>query len=147
MADVFSPEKRSIIMSRIRGKGNKSTELRLIEIFRRNKIHGWRRGIKLPGKPDFVFREHRVIIFVDGCFWHGCPKIKHSSIPKTRSEWWATKLQNNKKRDRLVTKNLRSKGWNVIRIWECDLDRKDTKPLLSRIIRSLEKYRDQDHTG
>jgi DNA mismatch endonuclease Vsr len=74
MPDTFTKQKRSEMMSRIRSAGNKGTELRLVQIFRTNSITGWRRGSKLPGKPDFVFPKQRLAVFVDGCFWHGCPK-------------------------------------------------------------------------
>src|SRR5687767_12926868 len=98
MPDVFTEAERSALMSRIRGRGNKDTELRIITLFRAHQITGWRRGITLFGKPDFVFRRERVVVFVDGCFWHGCPRPKHSPLPQTRAEWWATKLGRNKDR-------------------------------------------------
>lgn len=74
MTDIWNKEKRSEVMSRIRSQGNKVTELRLISIFREARITGWRRKQPLLGKPDFVFRQQRLAVFVDGCFWHGCPK-------------------------------------------------------------------------
>lgn len=69
MADIFTAEKRSSIMSEVRSKGNKSTELKLIQYFKENDIHGWRRGYKVKGHPDFVFLDKKIAIFVDGCFW------------------------------------------------------------------------------
>ena len=74
MPDVFTKEKRSEVMSLIRGKGNKETENALLALLRQNKITGWRRHLPLPGKPDFAFQKQKVAVFVDGCFWHGCPK-------------------------------------------------------------------------
>ena len=124
-------------MSRIRSSGNKDTELRMISVFRRYQITGWRRGQKLMGKPDFVFRREKVIVFVDGCFWHGCPKPKHARSPKNRAEWWAAKLQKNKDRDRRVTRELRKHGWKVIRVWECDLAPKCWPGIRRRVIRAL----------
>lgn len=109
-------------MSRIRGKGNKATELRLIQTFRDNDIIGWRRGSKLPGKPDFVFPKLRVAVFVDGCFWHGCPK--HATWPKNRAAFWKAKIEGNRSRDRRVDRALRQRGWVVLRIWEHSLTRK-----------------------
>lgn len=106
-------------MSRIRGSGNKETELALVSIFRKNKIVGWRRKQKVFGKPDFVFWHKRVAIFVDGCFWHQCPL--HSSIPKQNQEFWQKKLQSNTIRDQNVNKYLKENGWRVIRIWEHEL--------------------------
>lgn len=116
MPDVFSKAKRSDVMSRIRGNGNKGTELALMLIFRRNGIKGWRRHQKLFGKPDFVFRKERVAVFVDGCFWHSCPK--HKTTPKANKTFWGEKLAANKTRDRLVSLTLKSQGWRVLRIWE-----------------------------
>lgn len=121
MADVFDPVKRSAVMSAIRGSGNKDTELRLIVLFRALGITGWRRGQKVFGKPDFVLRREKIAVFVDGYFWHDCPKPKHAPLPKTRTEWWAAKLQRNKDRDREVNRTLRQAGWRVLRVWECDL--------------------------
>ena len=116
MADVFTIEKRSAVMSVIRSRGNKDTELRLISIFRLHGIKGWRRDYPLHGRPDFVFRSSRLAIFVDGCFWHGCPK--HGRKPTSNQEYWIPKLLRNQARDRKVTKALRRKNWNVLRLWE-----------------------------
>ena len=137
MPDVFSPEKRSAVMSRIRSKGNRDTELQLIRVFSHYEIRGWRRNRRVFGKPDFIFPKQRVAIFVDGCFWHGCPKPKHSPLPKTRAEWWATKLQRNKSRDRLVTTTLRGGGWTVLRFWECALHRSNWSRVGRRITKAL----------
>jgi len=119
VSDVFTKEKRSEVMSRIRGKGNKDTELALILILRKHHISGWRRGQTILGKPDFVFPKQKVALFVDGCFWHGCPK--HSNMPVNNREFWEKKLGGNKKRDRFVNRQLRKAGWNVVRFWEHDL--------------------------
>jgi DNA mismatch endonuclease, patch repair protein len=97
MVDIFTKTKRSYVMSRIRGKGNCGTELRMIEIFRTNKITGWRRNHTLFGKPDFVFRVAKVAVFVDGCFWHKCPK--HGHIPRGNVHYWRKKLARNVERD------------------------------------------------
>lgn len=119
MADVFSREKRSEIMSRVRGRGNAATELRLINIFREAGVTGWRRNTPLFGRPDFVFPKVRVAVFVDGCFWHGC--AKHGSIPSSNQAFWEQKLRRNRARDRLVERTLRQSGWRVMRIWQHDL--------------------------
>jgi DNA mismatch endonuclease (patch repair protein) len=132
MPDVFSKTKRAEVMSKIRGTGNKDTELRLIQIFRATGIAGWRRGSKLPGKPDFVFLKSKTAVFVDGCFWHGCPK--HATWPKTRAAFWLAKITGNKARDRKVNRLLRAKGWTVIRIWEHELARKNISKLLTRLV-------------
>jgi DNA mismatch endonuclease (patch repair protein) len=119
MPDVFTKEKRSEVMSRIRGHGNKATEVALAKLFRAHGITGWRRRQQHLGKPDFTFRRERVIVFVDGCFWHGCPK--HSKIPVNNRAFWNRKLSGNKSRDKFVTRTLRKNGWRVLRIWEHDL--------------------------
>lgn len=137
MVDVFAPEKRSAVMSRIRSRGNRDTELRMIALFRAHGIQGWRRDQTLFGKPDFVFRRERLAVFVDGCFWHGCPKPKHAPMPKNRAEWWAAKLARNKARDVLVTRTLRKQGWRVIRVWECDLAPKHWALIARMIARKL----------
>ena len=114
MTDVFAPEKRSAVMSRIRSKGNRDTELQIIKLFKYYQFRGWRRNRRIFGKPDFVFPHQRVAVFVDGCFWHGCPKPRHAPLPKSSAkssaEWWATKLLRNKTRDRVVTRTLRAGG-------------------------------------
>src|SRR5580658_9584428 len=105
MPDIFTKEKRSQVMSRIRGRGNKATEIALAILLRQNKITGWRRHLPIFGKPDFTFRRQRLVVFVDGCFWHGCPK--HSATPSGNRAFWDRKLSGNKTRDRLVTRTLR----------------------------------------
>lgn len=147
MTDVFSKAKRSEVMARIRSRGNRDTELALAKLLRAHKIWGWRRQVRVVvdsswgivdrrkrrGKvhqpstknqqltvtPDFVFWEHRVAVFVDGCFWHGCPK--HATQPKNNRAFWQKKLGANRRRDLLVTRVLRRGGWRVVRIWECEL--------------------------
>ena len=120
-------------MSRIRGSGNKATELKLVVIFRIHGVTGWRRQAAVFGKPDFVFPKLRVAVFVDGCFWHGCPI--HATQPKQNAAFWFTKIERNKARDRLVTRTLRAQGWRVMRIWEHELKRKNEKRLLARFKR------------
>jgi DNA mismatch endonuclease (patch repair protein) len=121
MSDVFTKEKRSQVMSLIKGKGNKDTELFMMRLMRIHHIAGWRRNQLLLGKPDFVFPKQKIALFVDGCFWHGCPKPKHSNMPRNNQEFWAKKLQANKDRDKFVTRELRKMGWKVIRVWEHEL--------------------------
>ena len=125
-------------MARIRGRGNVSTELRLVALFREFGITGWRRHVKLRVgelrverrsarrsrpvvKPDFVFPKARVAVFVDGCFWHGCPRCYQQ--PRQNAEFWREKIAGNQARDRRVTRKLRGLGWSVCRIWECRLKR------------------------
>jgi DNA mismatch endonuclease (patch repair protein) len=121
MSDVFTKAKRSEVMSRIRGRGNKDTELALMKLFHQHHITGWRRNQRILGKPDFAFREARLAIFVDGCFWHGCPR--HCKTPAGNHAFWKKKLAVNTARDRRVNRALRRLGWHVVRIWEHDLEK------------------------
>ena len=118
-SDVFTKAKRSDVMSRIRGCGNKATELALMKMFRQHGITGWRRHQKVFGKPDFLFREKRLAVFVDGCFWHGCPRCYRR--PRSHQKYWDAKVARNRRRDRRVSAVLRRKGWRVLRIWEHSL--------------------------
>ena len=122
MADIFDKAKRSEIMKKVRSKNNKSTELKLIQIFKENNIHGWRRNYKVKGHPDFVFLNKKIAIFVDGCFWHGhdCRNTK----PKDNQEYWDKKRERNMKHDKEITEYFENRGWTVIRIWDCELKNK-----------------------
>ena len=122
MADFLSKEKRSKVMSAIRGKGNETTEIAMIRLFKKNKIVGWRRNYKLQGRPDFVFPKSSLVVFVDGCFWHGhsCLKPRDS----LKKGFWKEKIERNQERDKLVNKALRKDGWKVIRVWECEIEKK-----------------------
>jgi DNA mismatch endonuclease (patch repair protein) len=122
-------------MSRIRGSGNRSTELRLVEIMRASGITGWRRNQKLPGRPDFVFWFERLAVFVDGCFWHCCPKC--STRPKNNSEFWDKKLESNRKRDCTVRRELKARAWRVLRLWEHEL--KYERLVTKKITKALER--------
>ena len=173
MADVFTKAKRSEVMSRIRGRGNKDTELALAKLLRRQRITGWRRQIQIitslrpspqknvfpqqpsPGfatlsrshgrgthrgagarvLPGFAFPKLKLAVFVDGCFWHGCPK--HATRPKNNREFWRCKLSANKTRDAVVTRTLRRSGWRVLRVWEHELARKHEARLLQKLHRVL----------
>lgn len=131
MADIFTPGKRSQVMGRIMCGGNKTRERELASIFRDQHMVGWRRNQKLFGKPDFVFRMQRVCVFVDGCFWHGCPKCYRA--PTSNVGYWVTKIERNRARDRCVSKTLRSKDWRVLRVWEHELARANRANLLRRL--------------
>ena len=79
----------------------------------------YRKNVEIPEaktRADLVFARHKLVVFVDGCFWHGCPW--HYKTPKTRSEWWDAKIDRNKMRDAKKTRKLRRLGWKVIRVWE-----------------------------
>lgn len=109
MADIVSKAKRSEIMSRIRSRGNQRTEMAMVKLLRANRITGWRRHYPIEGKPDFAFPKQKVAVFVDGCFWHGCPKCFR--MPKTNRKFWEDKIYANKRRDTAVRRALRQRGW------------------------------------
>jgi DNA mismatch endonuclease (patch repair protein) len=125
MSDVFTAVKRSQVMARIRSRQNASTELTLIAILRGAHLNGWRRNQPIFGRPDFVFHKQKLALFVDGCFWHGCPKCYRA--PRQNRVFWEAKLVANRKRDRVVNRHLKAAGWKVIRIWEHDLRRQDIR--------------------
>lgn len=124
-------------MAAIRGSGNKATELRLVALFRAHGITGWRRGSRLPGRPDFVFARARVAVFVDGCFWHGCPR--HATWPKTNAAFWREKILTNRRRDRAVNRLLKKSGWRVLRIWQHALRVRAQPALVRRLRRALDR--------
>lgn len=112
---------RSAAMGKVRSKGNRTTERRFQMGLVRAGIRGWRLHPRdLPGNPDFIFPDSKVIVFVDGCFWHGCAKCGH--IPKSHSEFWRRKLRSTKSRDAAKGRELRAKGFAIVRIWEHELN-------------------------
>lgn len=118
-SDVLTPEQRSYCMSRIKGKDTKpEVQLRktLWALGYRYRLH-----YKLSGKPDIVFPRQKIAIFVDGCFWHGCPD--HFRVPKSRSEFWQKKIQSNIDRDLRNNSLLKEEGWTVLRLWEHDINK------------------------
>ena len=130
LADVYDSAKRSEIMSKVKSNKNKSTELRLIELFRKRGVTGWRRNYPVKGKPDFVFLSKRIAVFVDGCFWHGhdCRNTR----PASHKEFWDKKRERNMARDREVTARFTARGWKVIRIWECELKKRNEDALIEK---------------
>lgn len=131
MADVFDSKKRSDIMSKVRSNNNKSTELALIKFFKENKITGWKRNYPVKGHPNFVFLDKKIAVFVDGCFWHGhdCRNTR----PSDNAEYWQRKRERNIKHDKEVTAMFENRGWTVIRIWECELKKKNRDVLFDRL--------------
>lgn len=117
---TFGGLSRSALMSRVRSKGNATTELKLLALIRYGRLHGWRRNFCLLGRPDFVFPQQKVAVFVDGCFWHG-HACGRNLTPKCNSALWQKKIIANQSRDRRNTRALRAAGWRVVRIWECAL--------------------------
>ena len=122
--DTVSKKKRSEIMSRVKSKDSK------IEVLFRKEL--WKRGFryrknsgKYFGIPDIVLPKYKTVIFIDSCFWHGCKK--HCRLPSTREKFWKEKINENKKRDKLVNSHYKKTNWKIIRIWEHDLRRNDFK--------------------
>ena len=122
-------------MSRIRGK-NTSPELKLRKMLWESGLRGYRVHYKLPGKPDIVFTRKKVVVFVDGCFWHKCPVCFRP--PETNAEFWNEKLQKNVERDLKVTKELEDFGWTVLRFWEHEV-KKTPEDVVARILLALNR--------
>ena len=130
---------RSNLMARVRSRGNKTTELRMMELLRKNGSTGWRRHLNLRGKPDFVWPRVRVAVFVDGCFWHG-HSCGRNLTPRTNVEFWEKKIAGNRRRDRSVRRALRKSGWIVLSVWECQLARSPSV-CMNRIRAAIERPR------
>lgn len=144
MTDPLTPEERSARMSRVTSKGNKSTELVVARALRKHGIKGWRRHLQLlPGRPDFYFPAQRLALFVDGCFWHGCPTCARRT-PRTRAEFWLTKIEGNRRRDSRVRRQLRAAGVSTMRIWEHELR---TDAWIHRLARRLDRTQVKEYTG
>lgn len=136
--DTVSPLVRSATMRAVKSQGVKSTERKLRAAMVSKRLKGWRMyANELPGKPDFVFFKERLAIFVDGCFWHGCPKCYRR--PQSNQEYWDGKVIYNIQRDRRNRARLRRAGWRVIRIWEHDVAR-DLKRVCAKVLAALEHY-------
>jgi DNA mismatch endonuclease, patch repair protein len=135
----FGGLSRSALMSRIRSSRNATTELKFLALLRTTQIKGWRRNYPLTGKPDFTFPKSKLAVFIDGCFWHGHACGRNLS-PKHNAHAWKAKIDRNKKRDLVVTQELKRRGWKVIRIWECALAKRPSH-CAKRVIRILTQRR------
>jgi len=143
MADRLTPAARSALMAKVRGRGNLTTEGALAKVFRAEGHVGWRRQRTLSGRrrdgdrwrvrPDFIFPAERLAIFVDGCFWHGCPR--HGTRPQGHRAFWLRKFRLNRARDRRNNRDLRAAGWRVVRLWEHELKPKARAALLRKLRR------------
>jgi len=128
MTDIFTPEKRSWVMSRIRSKDTK-IEKKVASLLRKDRIH-YRRHPKLFGSPDFVV-EKKILLFCDGDFWHG---YQYDKKKKPQKKFWRKKIERNMARDRKVSRKLRRDGWSVVRLWEHDIE---TSP--DKCVRKIQK--------
>jgi len=137
MTDVHNRQTRSYNMSQIKGKNTKPEILIRKYLFAkgfRYRLH----DKKLPGKPDIVLPKYKTVIFINGCFWHGHYNCKYYVIPKTRTDWWLSKISRNKQLDIENFTRLKSEGWNVITIFECELKINQEKTL-DKILSKLDK--------
>ncbi len=141
MADIVPPEKRSAMMSAVRGKDTKP------ELVVRRMLHheGFRYRLHrrdLPGAPDLVFPKRRVAMFVHGCFWHGHEACRYATVPKTRRDFWVAKVEANQARDARAEEALRKNGWRVVVVWECETRRPDElrHRLVAQLLRRNPKY-------
>lgn len=134
MTDNLTPEDRRKTMQAVKGKGT-SLEKRLWAILANMGVKGWKKNLPtLPGKPDVVFLKNRIAIFIDGCFWHGCPRCRRK-LPQTRRSYWKRKIQRNVELAALYERELQTQGWTVIRIWEHEMN--DLELVKQKILRSL----------
>lgn len=133
MPDMFSPQKRSQIMARVHG-ADTTPEIRV-----RKLLHGMGKRFRLhrrdlPGNPDLVLPKYKAVIFVHGCFWHGCPVCKHARIrPVANAAYWAKKLDRTLTRDKGNIATLRQMGWRVLVVWECETKSKRLPELAQKI--------------
>ncbi len=132
LTDVFTKKKRSWVMSRIRSTNTKMENL-LAKEMKKAGVK-FRRYPKIFGKPDFLIKDKKTIIFIDGCFWHKCPKCYRE--PKTKKDFWLPKIEKNVERDRKVNKTLKRNGYKVIRFWEHDVE-KNIDKCVKRILKLL----------
>lgn len=130
MTDVFSPEKRSAVMRRVKGRDT-TPELKVRRALTALGVRYRLNRKDLPGSPDIVMAGRRLAIFVHGCFWHGHDCARGSRVPKANRDYWLAKVARNKARDAAADAALTAKGWRVETIWECDL--KDAAALEARL--------------
>ena len=136
MSDLISPEHRSWNMSRIRNKDTKIEVIVRKYLF--SKGYRFRKNDKrYPGKPDVVLPKYHTAIFVNGCFWHQHPGCKNATMPKSNTEFWKQKLGRNVANDLRNVERLSEMGWNVITLWECDLER-DFEACMEKLINEIE---------
>lgn len=137
MADVHSREVRSFNMSQVKGKDTKP-ELLVRKFLFANGLRYRLYDKKLPGRPDIVLPKYKTVIFIHGCFWHGHEYCKYSALPKTRTEFWSEKIEGNKKRDKENIKQLKSKGWNVLIVYGCELKKERQELTLNNILNNIQ---------
>lgn len=134
MVDNLTPEDRKKTMRAVKGKGTR-LERRLFAMLAGMGLKGWRKNANdILGKPDAVFPANKVAIFIDGCFWHGCP-ICNRKLPETNREYWSKKINRNVELAKYHNQKLADDGWSVIRIWEHEVKDKDAFYKIRSIIK------------
>ena len=136
MIDIVDSQRRSELMANIRG-WDTAPECAVRRIAHRMGLRFRLRRKNLPGRPDLVFPKHRLAVFVHGCFWHQHDECQYAHIPKSRTEYWKAKFARNVERDKENEEALRSLGWNVLVVWECEVgDEEGVEERLKAAIRS-----------
>ena len=120
MTDVFTPEKRSAVMRRVKGRDT-APEMKVRRMLRAAGIGYRLGGCGLPGRPDVVMKGRKVVVFVHGCFWHGHDCPRGARRPKANADYWIAKIERNRARDARVAAELSTAGWRVLTVWECRL--------------------------
>lgn len=142
--DVHSKLTRSYNMSRVRGEGSQPE--RIVRAFLRKRRMSARYNVReLPGKPDFVLKGRKCVVFVHGCFWHGHRGCRYFVVPKTRTRWWLEKIQKNRLRDASIQKKLNRMGWSVMSVYECSLRSPKRETTLTRLEKRIRKNEDTGH--
>lgn len=134
--DNLTKEKRSWNMSRIRSENSAPEKILRSWLFKK----GYRFRLydkNLPGKPDIILKKYKLIIFINGCFWHQHKRCKRATMPKTNSLYWTNKLERNVKRDELNKRLLKKFGWTVLTIWECQLRSKERDRCFKKCLEKL----------
>ncbi|MGN7099409.1 very short patch repair endonuclease [Brevundimonas diminuta] len=119
MGDVFTPEKRSAVMRRVKGRDT-APEMKVRRLLRGAGIGYRLGGYGLPGRPDVVMKGRRIALFVHGCFWHGHDCPRGARQPRSNADYWIAKIDRNRARDDRVTAELQAQGWRVLTLWECE---------------------------
>ncbi len=138
MSDTLSPQQRHDCMSKIHSTSTKP-EIRLRKELWRKGFRYRKNDKRLPGTPDIVLSKYRTVIFVHGCFWHGHKGCKKYTIPKTNTDFWIHKVERNQRRDEDVWRELESKGWSVVIVWECELEKKQFNETIIRVEREIKE--------
>ena len=134
MADMFNQQKRSEIMSKVHS-ANTTPEIRVRRLLHRSGYRFRLHRQDLPGKPDIVLPKYKTVIFVHGCFWHGCLTCQHARVrPTTNAEYWEKKLNRTLDRDKNNVTALEQLGWRVMVIWECETKKKKIMDLEQKLI-------------